>query len=93
MKNFIDCNFISGFAFKYIDSKAVGLLKGKSARIILTAGGPSFFYKLILHIQWMWKFNRISFCGIKQKSFTVFGMMDSKETDRSKYLPEVDKLI
>jgi NAD(P)H dehydrogenase (quinone) len=37
MKNFIDCNFTSGFAFQYIDGKPIGLLKGKTARIIMTS--------------------------------------------------------
>jgi NAD(P)H dehydrogenase (quinone) len=37
MKNFIDCNFTSGFAFQYVDGKPIGLLKGKTARIIMTS--------------------------------------------------------
>jgi putative NADPH-quinone reductase len=37
LKNFIDCNFHSGFAFRYENGKSVGLLKGKSARIIATS--------------------------------------------------------
>jgi NAD(P)H dehydrogenase (quinone) len=73
MKNFIDCNFSAGYAFKYTpEGKSVGLLTGKSARIIATSGSPSYFYKVFLHIQFGWNMNRIGFCGIKQKSFTVF---------------------
>jgi hypothetical protein len=41
----------------------------------------------------MWNMNRIGFCGIKQKSFTVFGDMDSKKTDRTKYLEKIAALI
>lgn len=93
MKNFWDINFTSWFAFKYIDWKWVWLLKWKTARIITTSWAPSFFYKFILHIQFMWNFNRIWFCWIKQKSFTVFGNMDSKWTDKSKYLDKLEKLV
>lgn len=92
MKNFIDSNFHSGFAFKYENEKPIGLLKGKSARIIATSG-PAFFYKLFLHIQLLWSLNRIWFCGIKQKSFTVFGKMSDEKTDKEAYLKAVEKLI
>ena len=93
MKNWMDCNFMSGFAFKYEKWKAIGLLKWKTARIITTSGASSFIYKVALHIQFMWNMNRIGFCGIKQKSFTVFGDMDSKKTDRTKYLEKIAALI
>jgi putative NADPH-quinone reductase len=93
MKNFIDSNFQSGFAFRYENNKSIGLLKGKSARIIATSGGPAFFYKLFLHIQLLWNLNRIGFCGIKQKSFTVLGNMDRANTDKEVYLKEIEKLV
>lgn len=72
LKNFIDCNFWAWYAFKYVNWKAVWLLKWKTARIITTSWAPWFFYKVLLHIQLLWNMNRIWFCGIKQKSFTVF---------------------
>lgn len=93
MKNFIDCNFWAWFAFKYENWKSVWLLKWKSARIITTSWAPSFFYKFLLHIQVMWKLNRIGFCWINQKSFTVFWNIDSSKTDKSKYLNEIEKLV
>ena len=94
MKNFIDCNFGAGFAFQYDpNGKSTGLLTGKTARIIATSGAPSFFYKFLLHIQIMWNMNRIAFCGIKQKSFTVFGNMDSRKTNKDLYLEQLTKLI
>lgn len=92
MKNFIDCNFGAGFAFRYVNGKPEGLLKGKTARVIATSGAPSFFYKILLHIQLLWNMNRIGFCGIEQKSFTVFGGMDSSDSDKSRYLDTVAKL-
>ena len=94
MKNFLDCNFSAGFAFKYVEWwKAIWLLQGKSARIIATSGAPTFFYKILLHIQWLWKMNRIAYCGIKQKSFTVFGNMDRTKTDKNAYLKKIKDLI
>jgi NAD(P)H dehydrogenase (quinone) len=93
MKNFIDSNFHTGFAFRYENGKPIGLLKGKTARIVTTSGGPAFFYKLFLHIQILWNLNRIGFCGIKQKSFTVFGKMEDPKTDKEAYLKAVEKLI
>lgn len=93
MKNFWDCNFTAGFAFRYENGKSVGLLTGKSARIIATSGAPSFFYTVILHIQLLWNLNRIKFCGIKQKSCTVFGDMSSPKTDRSRLVESISKLV
>ena len=94
MKNFIDCNFGAGFAFQYdSNGKSTGLLKWKTARIIATSGAPSFFYKILLHVQILWNMNRIAFCGIKQKSFTVFGNIDRKTTDRDAYLKTISTLI
>ena len=93
MKNFFDSNFWAGFAFKYENWKAIGLLNDKIVRIVATSGAPSFFYKILLHIQIMWNMNRIAFCGMKLKSFKVFWNIDSSKTDKEKYLKEVEKLI
>lgn len=93
LKNFIDCNFHSWFAFRYENGRPIGLLKGKSARIIATSWGPSFFYKMFLHIQLLWNLNRIGFCGMKQKTFTVFGKMDQDTTDKNGYLKTLEKLV
>lgn len=93
MKNFWDINFTSWFAFKYEKDKAIWLLKWKTARIIATSWAPSFFYKILLHIQLLWNMNRIWFCWIKQKSFTVFWNIDRSKTDKYKYLSEIEKLV
>jgi NAD(P)H dehydrogenase (quinone) len=37
MKNFVDCNFTAGYAFRYENGKSIGLLKGKFARIFATS--------------------------------------------------------
>lgn len=93
MKNFWDCNFTAWFAFKYENGKSIWLLKWKTARIIATSWAPSFFYKIILHIQWFWKLNRIAFCGMKQKSFTVFWEVHGWNKNLDKYLKSLEKLV
>lgn len=93
MKNFYDSNFTAWFAFKYENWKSVWLLKWKTARIIATSWAPSFFYKIILHIQFFWNMNRIWFCWLKQKSFTVFWDIENSKTDKNKYLNELEKLV
>ncbi len=93
LKNFMDSNFNSWFAFKYINWKAVWLLKWKSARVIATSWAPSFIIKVILHIQFMWWVARFWFCWISKKSFTIFWNMNTSKTDRNKYLKKINKLV
>lgn len=94
MKNFIDSNFTPWFAYQYAKWwKILWLLKDKSARVIATSWWPSFFYKILLPIQLLWKFNRISFCWIKQKSFHIFGNMDRSKVDKHKYLDLIEKIF
>lgn len=94
MKNFWDCNFTKDFAFKYEKGwKKISLLDWKTARIIALSWAPSFFYKIILHVQLLWNLNRVWFCWIKQKSFTVFWEIDRTKTDKSKILKKLNNLI
>jgi putative NADPH-quinone reductase len=94
MKNFWDCNFGGGFAYKYEKGwKKITLLNWKTARIIATSWAPSFFYKVFLHIQLLWKLNRIWFVWIKIKSFTVFWNMDRSATNKDVYLEKLEKYV
>lgn len=74
LKGFFDRILTPGFAYKFIDSIPVGLLKRKRAIVFMTSGSP----KLISLI---YKFNRpsklikkdiLEFCGIKTKVY-LFG--------------------
>ncbi len=77
LKNWIDCNFTTGFAFKYINGKPVGLLKNKTARIFATSGAPSFVYGLFpLPYKILWGMLRLGFCGITTTYLKVFGNME-----------------
>ncbi len=85
LKNWIDCNFTAGFAFKYIDGKPVGLLKGKTARIYATSGAPSFVYTLFpLSYRLLWGMLRLGFCGIKTTSIKIFGNMEKMSIEEKK---------
>lgn len=85
LKNWIDCNFTAGFAFKYINGKPVGLLKGKTAQIFATSGAPSFVYTLFpLSYKLLWGMLRLGFCGIKTTSIKVFDKMESRDEESKK---------
>ena len=74
MRSFIERTFLPGFAFKYVDGKVEKLLKGKTAEIIATAGGPKFYYKTFGLIEQKRILAKIlNFCGIKVKKIVVWG--------------------
>ncbi len=82
VKNFFDANFVAGLAYKYEHGIPKGLFKNKTVRFLTTSGGPPLFYYLRLAPTiGLWK-SRFRFCGIKTKSFSVFG-------PKSKRTPEI----
>lgn len=91
LKNFIDTNFSSHFAFKYENGKVVGLLKGKVAKVFVTCDGPGIFYKMFLVP--VWKMGILGYCGLKVKSFIIFDRMRNRnEMKREEFLKLVEKL-
>ena len=85
LKNWVDCNFSAGFAFKYIDGKPVGLLKGKTARIFATSRAPGFVYTIFpVSYRILWGMMRLGFCGIKTTSIKVFGKMNKMDDEQKK---------
>ncbi len=84
MKNWLDNNFTSGFAFKYENGKPKGLLKGRTARVFITCDGPMWLYWLIAKPFWtVWNFGILGFCGLKAKGITVLSQK-FKRTDAEK---------
>lgn len=97
LKGFIDRVFLPNFAFKYLKNSPLPakLLKGKTARIIVTMDTPKWYY---------WLMNKsprhnsmkkaiLEFCGIspvKISSFAIVKSSDDKE--RKKWIDEVEKL-
>ncbi len=95
LKNFIDQNFTSNFAYTFKNKKPKGLLKEKTALILTTADTPSFvmfflsfFIKTPLRLP-------LSFCGIKVLSINIFsGMIEKKsDKDRLKILNKIKKIV
>jgi len=94
LKNFFDNVFSSGFAFTYEKGRAQPLLKGKTAKIIVTYDAPSWVY-------WFFPFpikklitkNILKFCGIKTTDFLDFGSIGkANEKKKNKILETITKL-
>lgn len=97
MKNFFESNFWPWFWFKYekkwTEYKKVWLIKWKTYRIIVTTWENALIYKLLVPIRLIWKLNRTWFCGIKEKSFTIFWNMDRRKTNKEKYLNKLKTIF
>lgn len=83
-KAFFEQALRPGFAFG--PAKGRGLpqqkLKGRSARVVVTMGMPSFFYKWFYRAHSLKSFERniLHFCGIRPVWATVIGMVEDRET-------------
>ena len=88
MKNFIDTNILSGFAYRFQKSGIpLGLLKGKTAKLFVTSDGPWIFYFLFgFPVRRIWKYGIFMTCGIKLKSFTLFSGMRGKNKEAKENL-------
>lgn len=66
LKGFFDKVFASKFAFKYVDSKPVGLLQGRTVQFIRTFGGPKIYTYFIgaANVSAV-KHAIVGFCGMK----------------------------
>lgn len=87
LKNFFDWNLSKGFAFKYVNSRPVGLLNGKSVKVFTTTGAPKFIYTLTganRRLKNMIKEQIVEFCGMKLDGCHIFGGVDTngKKTDQ-----------
>lgn len=93
LKNFLDQNFMSGFAYKYNKNGVRReLLEGRTARIFATADGPRVVYMVFrLSAYFRWKVGVLGFCGIELLSFDVFSEMFKRrsETERERMLSRV----
>lgn len=97
LKGFIDRVFLPNFAFKYRENSPFWdkLLKGKSARLIVTMDTPKWYYWLINRNSGhnAMKIGVLEFCGINPVKITVFApIKSSDETKRKKWLEETEKL-
>lgn len=97
LKGFIDRVFVPNFAFKYHQNDPLWdkLLKGKTARLIVTMDTPKWYYWLINKSAGhnAMKIGVLEFCGIKPVSITAFASVkSSNDMKREKWLNEVEKL-
>ena len=81
LKNFFDTIFTGGFAYQYTRDTFIfpkKLLKGKTARIFITGGSPKWLLLTLglTHLVTM-ALARLRYCGVRLKSYTVFGSMNS----------------
>lgn len=94
LKGFLERSFTPGFAYQ--EGKMFsGLLKGKSARIILTMGMPAWFYRFVYgaHSAKALKRNILHFCGVRPVRMTYFGGIEAvSDATRKKWLGQVKAL-
>ncbi|WP_282036561.1 NAD(P)H-dependent oxidoreductase [Saccharicrinis aurantiacus] len=97
LKGFIDRVFLPKFAFAYRDNSVFWdkLLKGKTARLIVTMDTPKWYYKLIYRSPGhnAMKKGVLEFCGIKPVKITSFAPIKTSNPEKIKnYLLKVEKL-
>jgi NAD(P)H dehydrogenase (quinone) len=97
LKGFIDRVFLPKFAFKYRDNSVLWdkLLKGKTARLIVTMDTPKWYYSLIFKKPGhnSMKKGVLEFCGIKPVGITAFGpVRNSGEKKRQRWIQQTEKL-
>ncbi len=93
LKNFIDCNFIAGFAFKFESWwKHTKLLEWKKFKIFTTSWAPSFVYENIIPIWELWA-KKMDFCWLDFQWCHIFWDIDRTKTQKEKYLEDIENLI
>ena len=97
MKGFIERVFQPGFAIgkKNGGSDWTPLLKGKSARLIMTMGMPALIYRVWFgaHAIKALKWNILRFCGFSPVAVTLHGMVEMvSSSTRQKWLRDAYKL-
>jgi putative NADPH-quinone reductase len=85
-----------GFAFSAAKGKGLPrkLLKGKSARVIVTMGMPAFFYKWYYRAHSVKNLERniLAFVGIAPVRRTLLGMVEGSDARRRRWLEEMRTL-
>jgi len=87
LKGFIDRTLTPGFAFQYESGKPMPkkLLKGKTARVVLTMDGPVWYYRLFNRAPGMHAMNQGTFwlCGVKVIGNTLLSVRAKSDTDEA----------
>ncbi len=89
LKGFIDRIFIKGYAYDFKDNNPIRipLLKGKTARVIVTMDSPIWYYKWIIGAPGhkAMKKAMLEYCGIKPVRFTNFSPIKNTDTKRREH--------
>ncbi len=97
LKGFIDRVFLPNFAFKYHHNSLLWdkLLKGKSARLVVTMDTPKWYYSLIYGspVSNSMQKGILQFCGINPVRITTFSPVKlSDEKKRLEWLNKIETL-
>ncbi|WP_237274621.1 NAD(P)H-dependent oxidoreductase [Tenacibaculum ovolyticum] len=97
MKGFIDRTFLPGITFQPIEGKPLPqkLLKGKSARLIITSDTPKWYDFLVMKRPAINQFKKgtLQFCGITPVKVTFISVIkDSTLSFRQKWLKKINLL-
>jgi putative NADPH-quinone reductase len=97
LKGFIDRVFLPKFAFKYRENSLLWdkLLKGKTARLIVTMDTPKWYYNFVYKRPGhnSMKKGILEFCGIKPVKITTLSpIKSSNESKRAKWLNQIEKI-
>jgi len=97
LKGFFEQVLRPGFAFAAATGRGLPrkLLRGKSARIIVTMGMPALFYRWYFRAHSLKSLERnvLQFCGLKPVRACVVGMVESmSQAARGNWLARVQKL-
>ncbi|MBU3668419.1 MAG: NAD(P)H-dependent oxidoreductase [Candidatus Taylorbacteria bacterium] len=94
LKNFIDVNFSAHFAFKYVNGRPVGLLKGKTSSVFITCDGSLWIYRLLtMPFKTIWKYPILRLCGLKVQAFEVFDKkLFRSEAEQEAFLKKVESI-
>lgn len=97
LKAFFEQVFRPGFAISKVESGKMWekLLSGKSARIVITMGMPSFFYRWYFRAHSLKSLERniLAFCGIGPIKSTLIGLVENiDDNKRKKWLEKMNTL-
>ena len=83
-----------GFAIGEGKGFPQGLLKGRSARVIVTMGMPGLFYEIVYRAHSLKSLERniLNFAGIKPVRHTIIGTIEAGAGHRAKWLERVRRL-
>lgn len=86
LKGFLELTFAPGVAFEYGEGWPKSLLKGKSARIVVTMGMPSWAYRWVFFAHSLKSLERniLGFVGIKPIRTRLFGSVEAVTDEKRK---------